>query len=79
MQDLAYVRVKNLTLGYSLPPFILNKVKLDRCRIYVSGENILTFTKLETDYIDPEQAAAETNGRVYPFNKTFSFGLDISL
>ncbi len=79
VQDLAYIRLKSITIGYSLPAPILKKIKLDRCRIYVSGENVFTLTKLKTKYIDPEMAAAETNGRVYPFNKTFSFGLDISL
>ncbi|WP_346237339.1 TonB-dependent receptor [Niabella insulamsoli] len=78
LQDLAYVRLKNLTIGYSLPANLLSRAKITRCRIYVSGDNIFTRTKLETDYIDPEQAAAEANGRVYPISKIFSFGLDLS-
>ncbi len=78
LQDLAYLRIKNLTVGYLLPASLMNKFKFERCRFYVSGENIFAATKLKTDYIDPEQAAAETNGRVYPFSKTFSVGLDIS-
>ncbi len=78
LQDLAYIRLKNLTVGYTLPGVLTDKVHLNRCRFYFSGENLFTLTKLETDYIDPEQAAAESNARVYPFNKTFSLGLDIS-
>ncbi|MGN6509067.1 MAG: SusC/RagA family TonB-linked outer membrane protein, partial [Chitinophaga sp.] len=78
MQDLAYLRLKNVTLGYSLPDNVLRRVKLSRCRFYISGDNLLTWTKLESDYIDPEQAAADANGRVYPFGKVFSAGLDIS-
>ncbi|MEN7546946.1 TonB-dependent receptor [Rapidithrix thailandica] len=78
LQDLAYIRLKNLTIGYSLPETVLNKIKLSRCRIYFSGENLFTLTKLDTKYIDPEQAAAESNGRVYPFSKTLSVGLDLS-
>ncbi len=78
IQDLAYIRLKNITLGYSLPASILGKAKISRCRFYISGENLLTFTKLQTKYIDPEMAAAESNGRVYPFSKTFSFGMDLT-
>ncbi len=78
IQDLAYIRLKNLTVGYSLPAALLGKFRINRCRIYFSGENLWTATKLETNYIDPEQASAETNGRVYPFMKTFAFGLDLT-
>ncbi|MBO9153901.1 SusC/RagA family TonB-linked outer membrane protein [Chitinophaga sp. GCM10012297] len=78
MQDLAYLRLKNLTIGYSLPDNMLKRLKLNRFRVYVSGDNLVTWTKLESKYIDPEQANAEANGRVYPFGKTFSAGLDLS-
>jgi len=78
LQDLAYVRLKNLTLGYSLPMVLLEKANVSRARVFVSGENLFTLTKLRSDYIDPEQAAGETNGRAYPFSKTFSFGIDIT-
>ena len=86
LQDVGYVRLKNLTLGYSLPEALTRKVKLSRCRVYFSGENLFTLTKLDTKYIDPEQAAADAvgritdaNARVYPFSKTYSLGLDITL
>ena len=49
-----------------------------QCRIYVSGENLLTWTPFVTDYIDPEQPVADSNGRSYPMSKTFSVGLDIT-
>ncbi|MGX5816819.1 SusC/RagA family TonB-linked outer membrane protein [Chitinophaga lutea] len=78
LQDLAYVRLKNLTIGYSLPESMLRRAKISRLRVYVSGDNLVTLTKLETKYIDPEMAAAETNGRVYPFSKVFSAGLDLT-
>jgi TonB-linked SusC/RagA family outer membrane protein len=78
LQDLAYVRLKNLTVGYSLPLALLEKASVSRARIFVSGENLFTLTKLRSDYIDPEQAAGETNGRAYPFSKTFSLGIDIT-
>lgn len=78
MQDLAYIRLKNLTLGYTLPKNSLKKLMIDKCRLYISGENLLTFTKLETDYIDPEQAIANSNARVYPFSTIYSFGINIT-
>ncbi|RAJ02280.1 TonB-linked SusC/RagA family outer membrane protein [Chitinophaga skermanii] len=78
LQNLAYLRLKSLTLGYSLPATWMKRVKMERARFYFSGENLLTFTKFDTKYIDPEMAAAEANGRVYPVSKTFSFGLDIT-
>lgn len=78
LQDLAYIRLKNLSIGYSLPANIMKRLGFTNCRIYVTGENLFTWTKLETDYIDPEQASAEVNGRVYPFMKSYAFGLDLS-
>jgi TonB-linked SusC/RagA family outer membrane protein len=55
--DATYVRLKNLTLGYNLPQNVLSKAKLSNARIYVSGVNLLTFTKypgwdpeVNTDY-----------------------------
>jgi TonB-linked SusC/RagA family outer membrane protein len=78
LQDLAYIRLKNLSIGYSLPANIMKKIGFTNCRIYVTGENLFTLTKFDTDYIDPEQAGAEVNGRVYPFMRSYAFGLDLS-
>jgi len=78
LQDLAYIRLKNLTVGYTMPQAWLKRVRLANARIYVSGENIWTATKLRSKYIDPEQSAQEANGRSYPVSKTFSFGLDLT-
>ena len=79
MQDLAYIRLKNVTVGYSLPTALTERLRLSRVRLYLSGENLVTLTKLDTQYIDPEQAPGNNgNGRVYPFSKIYSFGLDVS-
>ncbi len=78
LQDLAYLRLKNLTIGYTLPQRISQKALLKTLRMYVSGENLFTFTKLRSKYIDPEQAMSQIDGRVYPFSKTISIGLDMS-
>ncbi|WP_349317496.1 TonB-dependent receptor [Chitinophaga sp. MM2321] len=85
VQDLAYIRLKSLILGYSLPMAIMQRIKLTRCRIYFSGENLLTFTKLQSKYLDPEQLSSDpnlvqtdANGRVYPFSKSYAIGLDVT-
>lgn len=78
LQDLAYCRLKNLTVGYTLPSELTQKVMLQNARIYFSGENLYTFTKLKSEYLDPEQMTRDGNGRVYPFSMTFSFGVDLT-
>ena len=79
LQDLAYLRLKNLTVGYSFPTEWMSRIKVKNFRVFVSGENLFTWTKLRSKYIDPEQAMADSNGRVYPFSKVYSFGVDITL
>jgi len=85
MQNLAYIRLKNLTLGYSIPDKLLEHWKISRVRFYLSGENLFTATGLKTKYIDPEQVGADANNiradnnaRDYPFMKNYSCGLDIT-
>lgn len=79
MQDIAYLRVKNLTLGYTLPASLLSKIKVRNLRIYVSGENLFTWTKLDTDYLDPEEVVTDPTGRTYPMSKTYSAGIQLTL
>lgn len=86
LQNVAYARLKNVTVGYSIPAELLNRIGFTRFRIYFSGENLATITGLQSKYIDPEQASASntyntssSRARTYPWAKTFSFGLDITL
>lgn len=92
LENIGYLRVKNLTLGYTLPRHLTNRIDVKKVRIYFSGENILTwrFGNL-TKYIDPEQAGsaisysnpgdavARADLRDYPMGKTYSFGINIKL
>ncbi|VFB13157.1 Outer membrane receptor proteins, mostly Fe transport [Bacteroides heparinolyticus] len=78
LQNLAYCRLKNLTIGYTLPSVQTRKIKLDAVRFYFSGDNLLTITALKSDYLDPEQMTTDSNGRVYPYSKSFSFGIDVT-
>jgi len=70
----AYLRLKSLQLGYTLPAPWLKQVGLSRCRLYVSGQNLLTFTSLPSD-IDPE---APNDSRYYPQVRTYTFGLNVA-
>ena len=81
LQNLAYCRLKNLTIGYSFPEKWMKAIHIEGCRIYFSGENLLTWSKLKNDYLDPEQCAvggSGTNGRLYPWSSTYSFGIDVN-
>ncbi|MFD1140513.1 TonB-dependent receptor [Larkinella insperata] len=79
IQNIGYLRLKNLVVGYTLPQTLTKKIRIPYARIYMSGENLLTFTPLRTKYIDPEQLDGDgTNGRTYPLSKTLSAGLNIT-
>lgn len=75
LQDASYVRMKNITIGYNLPKSLLHKVGVERVKVYVSGENLLTFTGL--DGIDPE-APTTNRGAFYSNVKKISLGLKVS-
>lgn len=74
LQDASYLRLKNLTIGYTIPNSIISKVNIDKIRLYFSGDNLLTFTKYKG--LDPERAG---DGRFvqYPQNKIVSFGVNL--
>jgi TonB-linked SusC/RagA family outer membrane protein len=78
LQNAAYLRIKNITLGYNIPKKWVNMLKLDKIRLYATGMNLFTFSPLYKNNpdrtIDPEQLG---DGNDYPFTKTYAFGLDI--
>lgn len=78
MQNAGYLRLKNLQIGYTLPSTWMQKVGMSKCRIYVSGENLLTFTSLSSIF-DPETCTGGWYGNAYPLSRTWSFGLSITL
>ena len=85
IEDGSYLRVKNITLGYTFPKTVLQKVKIDNVRVYMNIQNLYTFTKYTG--FDPEVGASTQdssgltfgvdNGR-YPSPMTCSFGLNIT-
>lgn len=84
--NMAYLRVKNVSLGYALPKRIISKAKFQRARVYVSAENLITWDKLGNIPLDPEIDFTQTQidkdragfGRAYPYRTTISAGLQVT-
>ncbi|WP_299230343.1 TonB-dependent receptor [uncultured Bacteroides sp.] len=76
LQNGAYCRMKNITLGWNLPKQWIQKVYLTNASIYVSGENLFEFTKVKGPY-DPESAGNSGN-MSYPFMRTYSVGINLT-
>ena len=78
LQDASYIRLKNLTVGYTLP--VLKKV-FTKLRVYFTGENLWYWSPMKkyTKYIDPEAAGGNGNtGMAYNYSRNFSVGVDIT-
>lgn len=80
LQNGSYLRLKNVTIGYSLPNNTIFKKAIKKARVYVSGENLLTITKLRI--YDPESIGLSTAiwgmGKTYPMFQTVSVGLSLT-
>lgn len=74
VQDASYIKLRNAQLGYTLPPSITQRLKIDRMRIYLSGQNLLTFSEQDL-LLDPEFPTGR--GTVYPQTRTISFGTSV--
>ena len=88
LQSGAYMRLKNFQLGYTIPKIYTDKIKCQKARFFVNGENLFTFTKL-LKIVDPEivdtnvswndtESAVFSTGKVYPVRRTWSFGLNVT-
>ena len=75
-RDASYLRLKNAQLGYTLPASFTRKFFVSSLRIYVSGSNLLTFSKLSSMGIDPE--APSVNNGYYPQQRVISTGINIT-
>ena len=84
--NMAYMRMKNITIGYTIPQSITKSCKISRARIFASGENLFTLDHLNMT-IDPEIQQnsiegfkdAKSYGRTYPYYRTISCGVQIDL
>jgi len=80
IENASYLRMKNLTLGYTFSKSLLSKYKIDRVRIYVQGTNLFTSTKytgLDPEVIGDDQGSGVDVG-AYPTVKTFLVGLNLN-
>nr|WP_121271561.1 TonB-dependent receptor [Pedobacter schmidteae] len=75
MRSGAYLRLKNVVLGYTLPKKISDQLKLGSARLYVSGQNLATWSKFFPGF-DPEQK--DTAGEFYPIMRTYTVGLNVN-
>jgi hypothetical protein len=79
MENASFLRLKNLSLGYTFPNSLMSKIKVDRLRVYVQATNLFTVTKYSG--LDPEIAGSDTafgfDAGVYPTVKQFYFGVNL--
>ena len=84
LQNIRYLRFKNLTVGYTLPKKATRKIGIEKIRFYFTGENLAYWSPLKkhTIYIDPEAAfnrsSNDFNRAFYPWHKSYMFGIDIT-
>lgn len=82
LQSAAYLRCKNIQLGYTLPKSLLSPAGISNCRIYLSCDNLFTITSL-SDIFDPEAFGGYGDegwgsGKTYPLQRTVSVGVNLS-
>ena len=75
VKSAAFLRLKNVQIGYNLPKKICNKTFLSQCRFYISGDNLLQFNNF-WDGWDPEMPNVDSGG-TYPQTRVVSFGIDV--
>lgn len=77
LQNAAYIRIKNIQVGYSLPQEVTQRIGIGKVRIYVAGENVWTGSSV-AGMFDPETIDGGSNGTVYPLTKVWSAGLSVT-
>lgn len=78
LQNAAYMRIKNIQIGYTFPEHLTKKAGMQRVRFYVSGDNLVTFSQI-SGVFDPELLGGDWGpGKLYPLSKVMSFGLNIN-
>jgi TonB-linked SusC/RagA family outer membrane protein len=88
LQNVAYVRLKNLTLGYNLPKTWISRIGMSAARLYFTGQNLWTYSpmfkitkELDPEVIegsDPEMNPGSGNGMSYPMLKTYTVGINVT-
>jgi hypothetical protein len=84
LQNLRYIRFKNLSVGYTIPKQLTTRIGIEKVRVYFTGENLAYWSpfKKNSVYIDPEAASVGRSGSYnrffYPWQKSYMFGIDIT-
>lgn len=83
LQNIRYLRLKNLTVGYTIPAKLTKRIGIDNLRVYFSGENLTYWSPVKkvSKYVDPEGCidySGDKNRMAYSWQKSFMFGLDLS-
>lgn len=75
----AYLRIKNIQIGYTIPESLVSKAKIEKLRFYLSIDNLATFSKMnDHSVLDPE-ITFSPDGKVYPLQRSFSLGINLTL
>lgn len=78
LQDASYIRLKNIQLGYTFPKALIQKINLNKIRVYVSGDNLWTHSDI-SGVFDPEGLdGGWGSGKTYPLQKTISVGINVN-
>jgi TonB-linked SusC/RagA family outer membrane protein len=75
LDNMTYLRIKNIQLGYTLSPALLRRIGISNFRFFASSENLATFTKFRG--LDPEMNGNKSDA--YPLNKSYSVGINIGI
>ena len=81
LSDMSYLRLKNITIGYTIPQLLTKKAYIQRARVYFSADNMFTLFRGNSDYpLDPELNSNSGNswGRATPITKSVSVGLQVT-
>lgn len=80
VMDRSFIRLKNAELGFTLPRKWLNMFNISNIRMYISGQNLITWDNLRMNTLDPEVYATSSNlnGIVYPNTKMYNFGINVT-
>lgn len=78
LQSAAYMRIKNIQVGFTFPQPVLDNFGAAKLRIYVSADNLATFSSMSKhSSLDPELSIDDS--KIYPLQRTYSLGINISL
>ena len=79
LQNAAYMRLKNLQLGYAFPEWITSKLKMQRLYVYANAQNLFTIMwKKGYEGYDPERNTFDSGTNYYPTPRIFTFGINLN-